>query len=911
MAQMSMHLGVYLSRVPRLIVCAQYLLIHLRRLPRKYSLDKGRDTSAPIVGTSGSTPLHFAAANGNTDVVLLLLLHGAHPNRADKHGVTPEMLATQNGWVECGKVLSDWAVNKDRDLREREPGPRIDYDAQSQVSHSPRRRLHVKQSIDTALNLLKPPEHSKTPQPSTPPASPHRPFGEYTFYPQDQSSPPIECGSRRPSLPHILHPHSADPEQPRKNSTATASDRTVKQRRPRSAGTGADRAKEAENVHHPYGRGGAGRRLNSKYSLLNIFKKGQSGDTSEGVDTPDSSNAIQGSTVTLPLSISSSRSTPMLNADLPDSPGTPSSLPVRTTFQPRVSDASTKGRFSPQSQTQTPNNIPPLPRKPSGNLQTPPRTNVPLAVELHLALAQQHQRAKSNEVSAEDADKHKPTSPLAKLNAMLLPGHNRHRSGSASSMPTPETHAIQDDDIGSPSISIADSDSGRPSPSPRAGILRAHNRTNSTGQGSSPLNPRNLRFDSTSSTPSSDRKVRDSPRPGPVTLRSYNSVGSFTKKNIQANADSLGAEVSSTYGAVNQTIEKGDQRIDVDDYTDEYYGQPVHGVESSLGGESGIPSVLLQRQRGNSFASSESSLSPILSNENANDPNMAVLNADFPFSINRPPSLTADDEVTEKLPASPGHLSVPLSSSDTRGRGDSMSSNSTTDSRMSNALMSSGTTSGSGGSGTISTPNISNMLSLSPGSVKSLDAGTAHMRDLPPIDFEGDSFSVPTSSNIALLTRAKLPLDIDLTSISSHAQAEELVQRTRQEVLDVANSNGQELSALGGGLGRTPLSARLAAYGEILALERKLREQKEGESAGSSTAQAVPSGTPPLHGQFLSPAPPPRIPKQKSREGVERQLSLETKGDVLRARRRTKDPRRPSTADGGKLYFVIVSGFRD
>ncbi|KJA20007.1 hypothetical protein HYPSUDRAFT_93072, partial [Hypholoma sublateritium FD-334 SS-4] len=39
--------------------------VNAPRLPRKYSLDKGRDASAPIVGTSGSTPLHFAAANGN------------------------------------------------------------------------------------------------------------------------------------------------------------------------------------------------------------------------------------------------------------------------------------------------------------------------------------------------------------------------------------------------------------------------------------------------------------------------------------------------------------------------------------------------------------------------------------------------------------------------------------------------------------------------------------------------------------------------------------------------------------------------------------------------------------------------------------------------------------------------------
>ncbi|TFK62247.1 ankyrin, partial [Pluteus cervinus] len=73
--------------------------VNAPRLPRRYSNDKNRDTSAPIVGTSGSTPLHFASANGNTQVVLTLLLHGAHPDRPDKHGVTPEMLARQHGWL--------------------------------------------------------------------------------------------------------------------------------------------------------------------------------------------------------------------------------------------------------------------------------------------------------------------------------------------------------------------------------------------------------------------------------------------------------------------------------------------------------------------------------------------------------------------------------------------------------------------------------------------------------------------------------------------------------------------------------------------------------------------------------------------------------------------------------------------
>ncbi|KAL1723799.1 ankyrin repeat-containing domain protein, partial [Schizophyllum commune] len=64
-------------------------LLASRRLPRRYSNEK----NTVIIGTSGSTPLHFAAANGNTNIVKLLLRRGAIADRPDKHGITPEMVA--------------------------------------------------------------------------------------------------------------------------------------------------------------------------------------------------------------------------------------------------------------------------------------------------------------------------------------------------------------------------------------------------------------------------------------------------------------------------------------------------------------------------------------------------------------------------------------------------------------------------------------------------------------------------------------------------------------------------------------------------------------------------------------------------------------------------------------------------
>ncbi|KAF8971070.1 hypothetical protein BDZ97DRAFT_1335792 [Flammula alnicola] len=887
--------------------------VNAPRLPRKYSLDKNRDTSAPIVGTSGSTPLHFAAANGNTEVVSLLLLHGAHADRPDKHGITPEMLAHQNGWVECGKVLTDWIVNKDRDLREREGGQSTGYpgheypDARGSSSPPPRKRIHVKQSIDTALNMLKTPDLKTTHSTHalTPPASPQKPFGEYTFYPVDQASiSPINPGSRRPSLPHILQPSSDDTQQLRKASPAAATEGS-RQRRPRSAGTGADRTPEPEALYPVYGRGGSGRKLSNKYSLLSIFKKAHSGD-SDGVNTSDSSPAVPGSTVTLPLP--SSRSAQMSSVDLAGPSGMPSSVPTghRLGLQHRGSDASTKGRFTPQSQSHTPN-VPPLPRKPSGNLQTPPRTTVPLAVELHLALAQQQHRTKGNapshiDIPGDDSEKAKLSSPLAKLNAMLLPSNNRHRSGSSSSMPPPETHPAQDEDVGSAYNATPDAETGKPSPSPRPGILRAHNRTSSSGQGS-PLISRTLRFDSTSSNQGSERKGRDSPRPTPGVLRSYHSAGSLTKMNMQTNAENAEVQPPAEPTTDTNVAEKQTGGEEADGDNEEYYGQPIQGLESSIVGGPNVPSVLLQRQRGLSFASSsDSSLSPILSNENANDPTMAVLNADFPFSINRPPSLQSEERAEDVI-LSPGHLDVPISSSDMRNRGDSLSSNSTADSRGSNMLMSDAT-SGSGMSVTVVTPGIESALTLPLESSKSAE----HIRtqELPQIDFE-ESLSAPAtlSSNVLGLNerRSRTPLDIDITSISSYAQAEALVQRARQEVLEVANANPQDISPLPSGAGRTPLSARLAAYGESLALERKLREQKEDESFWKDRIHEPMPPMPSANsstGKLVSPASPPRydLPRQKSRDGVERQLSLENRAGAPRTKKRAKDPRRPSTADG-------------
>ena len=225
----------------------------ISRLPLRYTSDKNRDTSAPIVGTSGSTPLHFACANGHVNIAIILLQHGAHPDRADKHGVTPEVLARESGHENCAETIRRWIEQKDQDLRSRAEylydGP-----SSSKMDSSSRKHLHVKRSIDNALNIFR--THSSTPPVLTPPpahsanSSPsNSPLNEYALGLDPNSTGDDGYSkTRRPSLPV------------QKPSTGTSS------RRPRSAGTGAEGpTQQQRNL-------GAGR-TSSKYSLRNLLRK--------------------------------------------------------------------------------------------------------------------------------------------------------------------------------------------------------------------------------------------------------------------------------------------------------------------------------------------------------------------------------------------------------------------------------------------------------------------------------------------------------------------------------------------------------------------------------------------------------------------------------------------------------------
>ncbi|KAF9956169.1 hypothetical protein BGZ65_002924, partial [Modicella reniformis] len=99
--------------------------VNARRCPRKYSGE--RIVGAHTVGTTGSTPLHFAAANGCKTIVETLLRHGATADLADKYGSTPYSVATARGHVEIASRLHQHAcmqrglqvITPDSELRDR------------------------------------------------------------------------------------------------------------------------------------------------------------------------------------------------------------------------------------------------------------------------------------------------------------------------------------------------------------------------------------------------------------------------------------------------------------------------------------------------------------------------------------------------------------------------------------------------------------------------------------------------------------------------------------------------------------------------------------------------------------------------------------------------------------------------
>ncbi|KAH6914245.1 hypothetical protein BKA70DRAFT_1558232 [Coprinopsis sp. MPI-PUGE-AT-0042] len=853
--------------------------VNAPRLPRRYFSDKNRDSSAPIVGTSGSTPLHFAAANGNTSVITLLLLHGAHPDRADKYGVTPEALARENNWVECADILQNWILNKDRDLRERETLIPSGSGAASSIPPEPespsfRRRLHVKHSIDTALNMLKSSSHSDTslrPYPAvstaSPPPSPMaREFDNYDTQ--------CQATSRRPSLPHTLQPPPTLVEFTSRSPTSPRSSR-----RPRSAGTGAERSSENEPIYLPHGRGGAGRKLGGKLSLLGLFKKAQQVD---GSDTSNTSTPPRLSTSSTPLPF-----TPSTTSLTRASPGSALEVldPVelhRTHRNHASGDTSARGlkiNPPPNGRLQPPATFLELdsPVTPSPTARVPPP--LPSALDLHNVLAgkrpQGRDRSRSNattvstlsDLELEDDSQAK----LAAVSKTFKPMPGRDRSGS-STAPAPNLPDIAENRQSG--ATTADEEKGFYPP----GILKGHRRTSSNSQ-PSPSPGRALRFDS-ASTP--DRVRREAGSAGSSSNQVPQLRTSSSSQSLKPSLREDSRIQSSPRIHVEKSFAEEDSSLVNSSFDYSHGGYHSHILDGEEEDDDlHAPDASSQTELRSFDSPSRPSLSPLFGEVTTSQRSLASVCADLPFSINRPPPVPTD---------SPEN-SLRVMENDRRGRGDSISSTCTTDSTNAPQYSTSGSTIGSSASPMLSTPSGGSLPLPSTREVNEDEGG------YDGVIVEGEpSKSPPQVLNGPTLIqrRAQTPLDIDIRDISSHADADALVERNRQEIL--AFASGQGVTS-GSSVGTTtPLSARLAAYGESLALQKRLKE-KEAEVLAQSAAPVSPPSV----------APPPATALDFHRSGVARQLSL---GKPAPSRTKPKkDPRRPSTADGlqsrkGSSFFA-------
>ncbi|KAK7473001.1 putative ankyrin-repeat protein [Stygiomarasmius scandens] len=713
-------------------------------------------------------------------------------------------------------------------------------------------RIQMKRSIDTALNMFKSSSslsniHSGSRQQLSastnnlnavsPPTSPTRSRGDFSPSPSEDghfspSPSPIDPNSRRPSLPQVLQPSYSTPSS-RKPATLTKP-RTP--RRPRSAGTDAERPDADMSVSLGTGRGSAGRKLGSKYSLMNLFKKGQAGESGGGVPLERTMSQQTTNSVFIgPYSSRSPRNNSFVNDSGPlpkpgyrfGSSGTLSSSPSQS------SHLLSNSRASPSTSSVN-----------QSHPSSPPRPVIPLAVDLHNAMASQQYQHMHRDRSGSSGSSSRPegsapipiplrpnhsydeggssgssvplsTSPLTRKIAQLTqPIHSRDRSGSGASL-NRNASVFEDDVV----LSSGEHSLPGSRASSRPGILRAHNRTSSTGQSSG---LRALRFDSASSTTSATRNADVIPP-----LRGCTSAGSLNRFHQRERRGSSRSPSRMRPSEV-PTSETPDTRhlghsapATVTDFDTSprnpeeeeddasIYGHPLPIEQSTL-----VPNTQV-RNRGASFASTVSSLSPSLSATEPGDCSVNV-NADFPFSINRPPPVPLEDS-EGSISGSGSHLQVPsVSQVDNRLRGDSISSTSTVDSVQNPDLSASGTTSGSGGSMTATTPI---------GALEELPS-----MSLPDTDVSG----LRPEDGVAIVSinerRSHSPLpQINLDVVQSHAQAEALVQQKKQDIL-LAHSDGSGQAAT---VGYTPLSARLLALGESLELERELRKKKIEEESRS------------------------------------------------------------------------------
>ncbi|CAB4394230.1 unnamed protein product [Rhizophagus irregularis] len=108
-------LPIHVACINDHVSVVQYLIergadVNAPRLSHKYNgTEKGRSTDQ-TVGTTGSTALHFAAANGCTQTVELLLKNGAIVDVTDKYGSSPLSVAMAKNHADVVELLKTFGA---------------------------------------------------------------------------------------------------------------------------------------------------------------------------------------------------------------------------------------------------------------------------------------------------------------------------------------------------------------------------------------------------------------------------------------------------------------------------------------------------------------------------------------------------------------------------------------------------------------------------------------------------------------------------------------------------------------------------------------------------------------------------------------------------------------------------------
>ncbi|CAG8579394.1 8667_t:CDS:2, partial [Funneliformis mosseae] len=141
-------LPIHVACINGNVSVVQYLIergadVNAPRLSHKFNGTEKNRATDQTVGTTGSTALHFAAANGCTQTVELLLKKGARVDVADKYGSTPLSVAMAKNHADVIELLKIYGA-----IQAAEKQKFIVMDASSSSIHIPTTTKSSKSSKD-------------------------------------------------------------------------------------------------------------------------------------------------------------------------------------------------------------------------------------------------------------------------------------------------------------------------------------------------------------------------------------------------------------------------------------------------------------------------------------------------------------------------------------------------------------------------------------------------------------------------------------------------------------------------------------------------------------------------------------------------------------------------------------------